>query len=323
MFFALNTIYQFLTFYKGYYNTNAVSFEVRAAVFYNITMFKEARKAQLLSVIKEKTYTSSTELCRHFGLSAMTVHRLLKELQEEKKIHKFHGGVSAAPDDPRVPDAQVGRHEQYFEEKRERGLPAKQAIARYAAHTFLKPEYTYFFEAGSTVHEMIPFIRDDSITIITHGLHIVRAALTRHPSLSVICVGGAVRARSMSAVGTAALRFLEDFHAEVFFMSAQALSVKGIMDPDPFESSIKRSMMERSRRIVLLADDSKMNCLAAELVAPLSAVHDVVTNGKPPADIQRFLAKHGINLHIAPPLAADVPRGTAGESRKQSSSKIR
>ena len=82
--------------------------------------------------------------------------------------------------------------------------------------------------------------------------------------------------------------------------------MEGAADADTQSVSIKRVMLERSRRSILLVDSSKFDLHQFELIGPLGSVNDVISERAPGRELARALANEGVAFHEA---AARSTRG--------------
>ena len=194
----------------------------------------------------------------------MTINRWLSELEKQGLVKKIYGGAIT-----------LSKEKSYISTEDTQLLETKKNIARYAVTKFIKKDHTYFLEAGGTVYEMLPFIQEKSITIITNAIHIVYSVNKYIQGANVMCTGGIVRPNSMSIVGKVAESTLDNFHAHILFFSVQALSENGLLDADMFESSMKRKMIKQSDKVVLLADSSKMNKTSTEVVTSYKDIDEL------------------------------------------------
>ena len=92
-------------------------------------------------------------------------------------------------------------------------------------------------------------------------------------------LGGVVRPRTLAAVGEWTKAQIVDVFADVAFMGTNGISVeRGLTTPDIAEATIKRALIEASRRVVVLADHTKFGREDFARVAPLSVVDTIITD---------------------------------------------
>jgi DeoR/GlpR family transcriptional regulator of sugar metabolism len=133
------------------------------------------------------------------------------------------------------------------------------------------------------------------LTVITNGLSCA-LALSQHPATAVIVTGGLLNHASMSLVGpdadASAARRLPD----VAFLSAPAVGPRGVMDTNPFEVAVKRALIAGTRRTYVLADHTKLDRSAFEMVVEWSEVDALVTDRALDAEWTERMATAGVRV---------------------------
>ncbi len=59
-------------------------------------MSGELRRQEILRLLRQRGGLSTRELCAHFQISRMTIHRDLKLLEKTEQIVRIHGGLASA-----------------------------------------------------------------------------------------------------------------------------------------------------------------------------------------------------------------------------------
>lgn len=233
----------------------------------------EQRRTLIRRHLQGRAGVTTAQLQELLGVSAMTIWRDLGTLEKTGALRRVHGGAVLL-------DERAGP-EPTFAAKAARAAPAKQRIARAAVEALIKPGAVISFEGGSTVAALMPFLPVDAgLTLLTNSLEIVRQAPT---GLSVLCSGGVYRGVSGTFVGPQAVRFFEEHHADIAFISATALDAKeGLMDPNPLEVEVKRTLCRGAARVVLLLDREKMGQRSIVAVTPLAEIDVLMTDRRPP-----------------------------------------
>jgi DeoR family transcriptional regulator, fructose operon transcriptional repressor len=148
----------------------------------------------------------------------------------------------------------------------------KQRIAK-AALAELPAEGAVLLDAGTTtarLAEALPVDRE--LTVVTNALPIAATLATR-PNITVHLLGGRVRGRTMATVDAWGARLLADTYVDVAFMGTNGISVeRGLTTPDVAEAEIKRAMIAAARRVVVLADHTK---IGVDHFARFAAIDDV------------------------------------------------
>jgi DeoR family fructose operon transcriptional repressor len=154
----------------------------------------------------------------------------------------------------------------------------KERIAK-AALAELPDEGVLLLDAGTTTAALADLIPVDSqVRVVTNSLPIAMT-LGLRPALTVLLVGGRVRARTLALVDTWALRTIEGMLVDVAFMATNGISLeRGLTTPDTAEAAVKHAMVAAARRVVLLADHTKFGLEHFDRFATLEDVHAVYTD---------------------------------------------
>ena len=118
-----------------------------------------------------------------------------------------------------------------------------------------------------------------SARVITNSPPIA-LALADHPGLEVTVVGGTLRPNSLVTVGAAAVDAFAIIRADIVFLGVCGLHPEiGVTTSDLEERHVKAAMIDGAAEVVALADHDKLGTAMSIVVAPLSAVTRLVTDG--------------------------------------------
>ncbi|HXF60621.1 MAG TPA: DeoR/GlpR family DNA-binding transcription regulator [Caldilineaceae bacterium] len=255
-------------------------------------MLAERRRQLISQRIQEQGSVATDELAADFSVSHMTIWRDLTALENIGSVRRVRGGA--------VRVEQETAPEPFFSAKRALHSAEKEAIARYAARTFVHDNDIIILEAGTTVSAMVKHLDQRNLTLITNGLATLSEAAPSVPDLTVIGCGGILRDVSYTFVGPQAEQFFRTLRAGVLFLGATGLAFpEGITDPNPLEIQVKQAMAASAERVVLLLDSSKFGVRSLLPILPLERISVVVTDAAAPAaDVERLRAQ-GIEVHFA------------------------
>jgi DeoR/GlpR family transcriptional regulator of sugar metabolism len=255
-----------------------------------MSMNGEHRRAFIRRQLHGTAGVSTAELQETLGVSMMTVWRDLGALEKDGVLRRVHGGA--------VPVDGAAGPEPSFAAKAVRAAAAKQRIARAALAAQVRPGMTLALDGGSTVAALMPFLPVDAgLTLLTNSLEIVRQT----PSgVGVACSGGLYREVSGTFVGPQAVRFFAEHRVDVAFVSATGLDAEeGLMDPNPLEIEVKRALCARATKVVLLIDAEKFGRRSTLPVLALTALDEVVCDGRPPRALAAALKAAGVKVWVA------------------------
>ena len=256
-------------------------------------MLAAERQRAIVASLQAQQVVTVADLCQRFAVSANTIRRDLRALEQSRVVTVVHGGaLSNESKDTEIP----------FPKRQASAVNEKMRIGARAAQLVEDGE-AIILDAGTTTHEIAKALRcRQDLTVITNAINIAQE-LADCPGVVIILSGGVVRAKSNCLVGQTAERTLSEWHVARAFISAGGVEVEsGLTNPNPFEATVKQAMIRAARQVVLVAAGDKFGRRSLAPFAPLSAVHTIVTDDSLPDDIAASIRSLGIELII---VAAD------------------
>ena len=220
--------------------------------------------------------------------SAMTIRRDLDFLETQGVLIRTHGGARLNPAGPGREDIYGLREAVHIEEKE---------IIAHKAAALVNPGSTMYIDAGTTCMAFARSISDVSAPIITNGANIAVELALRCKNTPVHMLGGQLNPLSLAVSGSTAIRNLSGINIDTAFMSTSGFSpdggfTNGILQ----EYELKSAVISKSRRVIMLADDSKYNKNLLYTFARAADIHIFVTNRTPPAEFARYLEEAGTKI---------------------------
>lgn len=248
-----------------------------------------ARLHQLLSLLEAKSFWSITELAERFDVSEETVRRDVRQLEKDGKVQKTHGGVS-------VPSSVI---EAPYRIRLREQAEAKQRIAQTAA-ALVSEGMTLLLDSGTTclwlARSLAP-IRN--LTIVTNSVEVAHEVLG-HAGQRLILAGGQIDPAYHAAFGAEPIALCRRFAPDLTVMSMGAIdATRGFLDFDANEADFKQALLEHSRRVMVLADQTKFGKSGFIQVAAFDQVHDLITDAPPAAPILAAAQTAGLRVHVA------------------------
>ncbi|QAS53777.1 DeoR/GlpR family DNA-binding transcription regulator [Halobacillus litoralis] len=211
-------------------------------------MLTPDRHQLILETVKNDHTAKIKRLVEVTGASESTIRRDLDQLEKQGLLLRVHGGASLR----RSASAEPTMGEKITKFHRE-----KQLIAKFAA-SLVQDGDCIFIDAGSTTFEMIPYLKQKDIVVVTNGLSHLDA-LSEH-NIKTYVIGGQVKHRTGAVVGAGALQSLQQYRFDQCFMGANGVTLAdGFTTPDPEEAAIKQTTVHLSRKRYILIDHSKFN----------------------------------------------------------------
>lgn len=226
-----------------------------------------ARHERLLALVRAGS-TGVDELATALQISRSTVRRDLAHLNTTGAITRTYGGASSAPPfrERELSDRVTVEH------------AAKVAIAARAVE-LVPPGATIFLDAGSTCGEVARQLwHAEGLTVVTRSLDSA-LYLASAPGVDVVVTGGRVARTSHGLVGPLTDLALGRYMVDVAFLGVDAVDpIDGVGEPTLSEAQVKDTAARRARRVVVLADASKLARGAVPAWAPLPHGWTLITN---------------------------------------------
>jgi DeoR family transcriptional regulator, aga operon transcriptional repressor len=252
-------------------------------------MRQAARMSAVLEALASDGSVDVALLAERLGVSAATVRRDLRLLEEQRMLTRTHGGAVA--------------HDVLYE------LPLRYKAARYQAEkkriaaeaaTRVSDRAVVGLTGGTTTTEVARAMLDRrGITVVTNALNIA-GELAIRADLKLVVTGGTARPESYELVGPVAEQALERLNLDVAFVGVDGISLDaGLTTHHEIEAHTNRTMIERARHVVVVADSSKLDRVAFAEICPLEAVDELITDEAAPARTTRELTEAGIAVTLA------------------------
>jgi DeoR/GlpR family transcriptional regulator of sugar metabolism len=232
-------------------------------------MLTDERRALILDRLRSQGRVLAADLSGELDVSSDTVRRDLRELDALGLLRRVHGGAL-----PRHGDASP------FATRARRAPEAKASIARRAAE-LVRDGQVVVLDGGTTTLELARALPDDLHASVVTTSPLIAVALAERPWLEVTVVGGTLRSDALVTVGAAAIEALRMIRADVVFLGVCGLHPEiGVTTEDLEERHVKAAMIEGAAEVVALADHDKLGTAMPVVVAPLSAVTQLVTDAE-------------------------------------------
>jgi DeoR family transcriptional regulator, aga operon transcriptional repressor len=249
------------------------------------------RQEERLSLILEELAAGGSvgvaQLADKLGVSTASIRRDLQLLEAQRLLSRTHGGAVANSTVYELPMRyRGGRHRD-----------AKRRIAATAATRVDDHIASVALTGGTTTTEVARQLLDrQGLTIVTNALNIA-AELALRPELKLIVTGGTARSESYELVGPLAEATLSGMNLDLAIVGVDGVSVTGgLTTYHDIEAHTNEVLISRARRVIVVADASKVGKLAFVRICALDAVDELITDVSAPAAELRALAEAGVTV---------------------------
>jgi DeoR/GlpR family transcriptional regulator of sugar metabolism len=249
----------------------------------------EQRREMLLAYLSKHERSSVSELSQIFGVSEVTVRKDLDQLEAQGVLTRVHGGAVVSG---------RGRLEHYFATREQEHLEEKRRIAQ-AAAAFVQSGQRIFLDASTTALQVARLIKDrEDLIVVTNGLYIA-LELTFSDNVTTIVVGGTVRHRSSSLLGSFNHDSVQRLRFDLGFFGARALNAAdGLMEANIEEAQMKQQMMRACGVVVGIVDSSKFGATSFSAFALPHEIHRIITDTHAPPSVVVDLRAQGIAVDL-------------------------
>jgi DeoR family transcriptional regulator, fructose operon transcriptional repressor len=253
----------------------------------------EENKNGILKILNRNNSITIQELEELLKVSGATIRHYLTELQAEGFLYRVHGGAVVK---------EKLKYELPFQERLEKDLPEKKAIARKALSLIGEKE-AVFLDSGSTVLELARVMKEvelKNIVVVTISIPIL-AELAGAPGIKLIGIGGEVTRNHCAFCGSVATNMLRQFHFDKVVLGTDGLSIEnGLTTEDFAVAEVEKVAIEQSKQRIVLADHSKIGSVSfASSIGTLKDIDLVITDWGVSKEHLEAFQRENINLVVA------------------------
>ncbi len=234
-------------------------------------MLAAERRARILQEVSNTGAVRISELARALAVSEVTIRRDVESLTNRGLVDKVHGGVTAnSLSSIKEPPFAINS----------RKLPTEKAAIAKAAAQLVTPGQSIGLLGGSTVFALAQRLLDvPSLTIVTNSVPISNL-FAQYPRVDqTVVLAGGVRTPTDSLVGAITAQVFSKFNLDIVFLGSHGMDEEfGFSSPNLIEGETNREVINRSQRMVVLADHSKWGQRGFSSFAPLELADVVITS---------------------------------------------
>jgi len=248
-------------------------------------MRQEERMGLILEELAGGGSVGVAQIAAKLGVSTASIRRDLQLLEKQHLLSRTHGGAVANSTAYELPlRYRSGRHR---EEKRRIAAAAAARVGDDVASVGLT--------GGTTTTEVARRLADrQGLTVVTNALNIA-AELAVRPDIKLIVTGGAARSESYELVGPLAETTLEGINLDLAIVGVDGITrAGGLTTHHDIEAHTNRVLISRARRVIVVADGSKVGRLAFSRICDVASIDELITDAAAPAPELRRLADAGV-----------------------------
>ncbi len=244
------------------------------------------RRLKIARQVQDQGSVRVAELMRAFHVTDTSIRRDLEILESQGRLRRIHGGAVATVRS-QAPQSFQAKTRQYPEQKARIGA---------AAAALVKPGESILLDSGTTVLEVALNLPKQlngptPLTVVTNSLPVVNELQT-WSSLHLNLLGGILLPEFQATVGPQTITNLRRIQVDRAFIGCDGLTLShGLTTPHMLIAEVGHVMAEVAGEVIAVADSSKLGRVGFTSIAPLSAVHKLVTDtGASPQIIEEIRA---------------------------------
>lgn len=243
----------------------------------------------IIDLLEENGKVRVHDLSKLFDVSAVTIRKDLKLLEDKGILFRSYGGASKV--NPYITEQPINEKEfLYAEVKRKIGKEAVKLI---------KDDNAVIIASGTTVlalaREMKP---NKHMIVITASLNIA-LELNKEAHIEVLQLGGSLRKASQSIVGPWGEEMLKKFYCNKLFLGADGLDLEfGLTTTSMTEAHLNKQMIKAAQKTIVLIDSSKFGRRGFGKICGLEDIEQIITDSQAPEEYVKALREKGIEVTL-------------------------
>lgn len=261
-------------------------------------MYNVERQYKIMDLLQLNGSVNVSELSKTFQTSKETIRRDLCELEESGILTRTHGGAIVSQ---KISLKNESTIETPISIRNIQNVEEKKAICKIAASTISEGD-TVFIDNSSTCINLYQYIPTDiHITFLTNSISfLVECSKASNAKHTIICLGGIFKHTNLSIYGNIAIKNAQQYYPSKAFISCAGISGKfQITDSGIHEIDIKRTLIDSSQSVYLLADYTKFHQTGQVYLSECSAIDYLITDKKTDIASLHFLNHSKTQIIVA------------------------
>lgn len=253
-------------------------------------MMQAVRRELIAAELEQRRFMSVETIATRFHCSPATARRDLQALATVGRIRRSRGGALVAAEGAAV-DREVTE-----ESGDDPLLEAKRRIGQATASLITEGE-TIGISGGSTTIEVARCLRGRRIGVITNAV-VPAMELASSPRTRVVLIGGMLDyANGREMVGPLAELLVAQVTMDVVILGVNGINVDaGATVFDDLDAQVRRIWCTRARKVVIVADHTKLGRASLASFIPIAGVHTLVTDLAPENAVLAAIRAAGVHV---------------------------
>ena len=231
-------------------------------------MVSSFRQKEILDIARKDGKVTVDALAEKYNVTVQTIRRDLSRLTEIGKLERVHGGAV-------IPSGVVNIE---YEQRRLLNKLGKRNIATECASR-IPNGASVFINIGTTTEAVArELLNHDNLLVVTNNLNIANILAT-NKNCEIILAGGILRRLDGGIVGGLTVEMVKQFKFDYSILGCSAIDTDGdLLDYDGQEIIVSQTAINRSRKIIVVADYLKFERKAPLTNCSLSDANIIITD---------------------------------------------
>jgi DeoR family glycerol-3-phosphate regulon repressor len=227
-----------------------------------------SRHRQILELARSTGKVGVEELAERLGVTPQTIRKDLNVLARKSMLSRVHGGAIVTSGVDNID----------YDTRRTVATGAKAAIGE-AAAALIPNGASLFINIGTTTEAVAShLVHHRDLMVISNNLNVVDI-LDNNDGIDLVVVGGQVRRHDRAVVGALAMEFIRAFKVDYALIGISAIDPDGsLLDFAVDEVQVTRTIIRQARKVILVADTSKVGRAAPVRAGTLEDIDYLVTD---------------------------------------------
>lgn len=248
----------------------------------------DERRAKIVETVNQRGTVNFSTLIEMFPeVSEMTLRKDLKNLDEERKLVRIHGGARSL-DTVRGLDMPL-------KQRLCQNIEMKEQIARKAC-ALITQNASIFLDSGSTMTELARCFPDIPCQVFTGGLFCINE-LSRLDKVELYLLGGRLNKDSQSVRDARLTRDVESIYFDIAFIAVNGFSVEnGFCCKSAERWEMEKAVVRRSARVIVLMDSSKVGTICTFSICAPEQIDVLVSDDGLDKKTRAYLTQKGVEV---------------------------
>ena len=240
------------------------------------------RHETILNILAKEKHVEVLNLCKTLGVSAVTIRKDLRLLEEKGLLFRTHGGASL--ENPYIKEKAVV-------EKEKISVEEKNGIAQVAAE-LIDENDSVLLASGTTVQALSKYIKaKNKLTVITSSLYSV-LHLIHDKNIEILQLGGYIRHSYASQI-------LDNISCSKLFLGVDGIDFEyGLSTTSLEEAQLNKKMLNSAQKTIVLADSSKFGKKSFAKICNLNAINEIITDKGISPSVKQKLEENGVKVTV-------------------------